>query len=70
MRNLLVVCNPSRKDAISAAIELQKSLSPSFEIFTISDVEILGIKKVKIKDLPEIEVAIVLGGRRDNFKSC
>lgn len=62
MRNLLVVCNPSRKDAISAAIELQKSLSPSFEIFTISDVEISGIKKVKIKDLPEIEVAIVLGG--------
>jgi NAD+ kinase len=62
MRNLLVVCNPSRKDAISAAIELQKSLSPSFEIFTISDVEILGIKKVKINDLPEIEVAIVLGG--------
>jgi NAD+ kinase len=62
MLNLLVVCNPSRKDAISAAIELQKSLSPSFEIFTISDVEILGIKKVKIKDLPEIEVAIVLGG--------
>lgn len=62
MRNLLVVCNPSRKDAISAAIELQKSLSPSFEIFTISDVEISGIKKVKIKDLPEIEAAIVLGG--------
>jgi NAD+ kinase len=62
MRNLLVVCNPSRKDAISAAIDLQKSLSPSFEIFTISDVEISGIKKVKINDLPEIEVAIVLGG--------
>jgi NAD+ kinase len=62
MRNLLVVCNPSRKDAISAAIELQKSLSPSFEIFTISDLEISGIKKVKINDLPEIEVAIVLGG--------
>jgi NAD+ kinase len=62
MRNLLVVCNPSRKDAISAAIELQKSLSPSFEIFTISDAEISGIKKVKINDLPEIEVAIVLGG--------
>jgi NAD+ kinase len=62
MRNLLVVCNPSRKDAISAAIELQKSLSSSFEIFTISDVEISGIRKVKINDLPEIEVAIVLGG--------
>jgi len=62
MRNLLVVCNPSRKDAVSAAIELQKSLSSSFEIFTISDVEIAGIKKVKISDLPEIEVAIILGG--------
>ena len=62
MRNLLVVCNPSRKDAISAAIELQSALSSSFEIFTISDVEISGIKKVKIVDLPEIEVAVVLGG--------
>jgi NAD+ kinase len=62
MRNLLVVCNPSRKDAISAAIELQSTLSSSFEIFTISDVEISGIKKVKINDLPEIEVAVVLGG--------
>lgn len=62
MRNLLVVCNPSRKDAVSAAIELQKSLSSSFEIFTISDVEIAGIKKVKVSDLPEIEVAIILGG--------
>ena len=62
MRNLLVVCNPSRKDAISAAIELQAALSSSFEIFTISDVEISGIKKVKINDLPEFEVAVVLGG--------
>ncbi|CAB4574274.1 MAG: NAD kinase [Actinobacteria bacterium] len=62
MRNLLVVCNPSRKDAIRAAIELQSTLSSSFEIFTISDVEISGIKKVKINDLPEIEVAVVLGG--------
>jgi NAD+ kinase len=62
MRNLLVVCNPSRKDAISAVIELQSALSSSFEIFTISDVEISGIKKVMINDLPEIEVAVVLGG--------
>jgi NAD+ kinase len=62
IRNLLVVCNPSRKDAIRAAIELQSTLSSSFEIFTISDVEISGIKKAKIIDLPEIEVAVVLGG--------
>ena len=62
MRNLLIVCNPSRKDAVAAAVQLQESLSKTFDIFTISDVEITGIKKVKISDLPEIEVGIVLGG--------
>lgn len=62
MRNLLIVCNPSRKDAVAAAIQLQGSLANSFDIFTISDVEISGIKKVRILDLPEIEVGIVLGG--------
>jgi NAD+ kinase len=62
MRNLLIVCNPSRKDAVAAAAQLQESLSRTFDIFTISDVEIAGIEKVKISDLPEIEVGIVLGG--------
>jgi NAD+ kinase len=62
MRNLLIVCNPSRKDAVATAVQLQESLSRTFDIFTISDVEIAGIKKVKISDLPEIEVGIVLGG--------
>jgi len=62
MRNLLIVCNPSRKDAVAAAVQLQESLSRTFDIFTISDVEIAGIEKVKISDLPEIEVGIVLGG--------
>ena len=62
MRNLLIVCNPSRKDAVAAAVQLQESLSKTFDIFTISDVEIAGINKVKITDLPEIEVGIVLGG--------
>jgi NAD+ kinase len=62
MRNLLIVCNPSRKDAVAAAVQLQESLSKTFDIFTISDVEIAGINKVKIADLPEIEVGIVLGG--------
>jgi NAD+ kinase len=62
MRNLLIVCNPSRRDAVAAAVQLQESLSKTFDIFTISDVEIAGINKVKISDLPEIEVCIVLGG--------
>ena len=61
-RNLLIVCNPSRKDAVAAAVQLQGSLANTFDIFTISDIEISGIKKVKISDLPEIEVGIVLGG--------
>lgn len=61
-RNLLIVCNPSRKDAVAAAVQLEASLSKTFDIFTISDIEISGIKKLKISDLPEIEVGIVLGG--------
>jgi NAD+ kinase len=62
MRNLLIVCNPSRNDAVSAAVELQKALESTFNMYTISDVEISGIKNVTISNLPEVEVAIVLGG--------
>jgi NAD+ kinase len=62
MRSLLVVCNPSRKDAVSAAVELQKAFESTFDLYTISDVEINGIKNVSIADLPEVEVAVILGG--------
>lgn len=62
MRNLLIVCNPSRNDAVSAAVELQKALESTFNMYTISDVEINGIENVSISNLPEVEVAIVLGG--------
>jgi NAD+ kinase len=61
-RNLLIVCNPSRKDAVAAAVQLEASLSKTFDVFTISDIDISGIKKLKISDLPDIEVGIVLGG--------
>ena len=61
-RNLLIVCNPSRKDAVAAAVQLEASLSKTFDVFTISDIDIFGIKKLEISDLPEIEVGIVLGG--------
>jgi NAD+ kinase len=61
-RNLLIVCNPSRNDAVAAAVQLEASLSKTFDVFTISDIDISGIKKLKISDLPEIEVGIVLGG--------
>jgi NAD+ kinase len=62
MRNLLIVCNPSRADAIVAAIELQQNLASTFGIYTISDVDIAGITKSSLSDLPQLEVAIVLGG--------
>ena len=62
MRNLLIVCNPSRADAIAAAIELQQDLASTFGIYTISDVDIPGITKSSLTGLPQLEVAIVLGG--------
>lgn len=62
MRNLLIVCNPSRVDAVVAAVELQQNLASTFGIYTISDVEIPGIIKTTIADLPDLEVAVVLGG--------
>jgi NAD+ kinase len=62
MRNLLIVCNPARVDAVVAAVELQQNLASTFGIFTISDVEIPGIIKSTLSDLPPLEVAVVLGG--------
>jgi len=61
-RNLLIVCNPGRVDAVVAAVELQQNLASTFGIYTISDVEIPGIIKSTFADLPELEVAVVLGG--------
>jgi NAD+ kinase len=62
MRNLLVVCNPGRVDAVVAAVELQQNLASTFAIYTISDVNIPGMTKSTLADLPPIEVAVVLGG--------
>ena len=62
MRNLLVVCNPGRTAAVVAAAELQQSLASVFVIYTISDVDIPGVIRSSITDLPELEVAVVLGG--------
>jgi NAD+ kinase len=62
MRNLLIVCNPGRVDAVVAAVELQQNLASTFGIYTISDVNIPGVIRSNIADLPEIEAAVVLGG--------
>jgi NAD+ kinase len=62
MRNLLIVCNPSRADAVAAAIELQENLASIFNMYTISEITIPGINKSTLAQLPELEVAVVLGG--------
>ena len=56
MRNILIVCNPSREDAIAAAVELQHNLASTFGIYTISDVEIPGVMKTTVTDLSLIHI--------------
>jgi NAD+ kinase len=63
IRSVAFLVNPSRPEAISAADELAPLLfSAGFSLYTISDIDIEGIKKVAAADLPEIELAVVLGG--------
>ena len=63
IRNLAFLINPSRPEAIKAAGELTPLLSAAgFTLYTVSDVSIDGVKKVLATELPEIEVAVVLGG--------
>lgn len=62
-RSLAFLINPSRPEAIKAAGELAPLLSSAgFNLFTVSDVSIDGIMKADAAELPEIEVAVVLGG--------
>jgi NAD+ kinase len=63
IRSCAFLVNPSRPEAIAAARELAPLLfSAGFSLYTISDVSIEGIKKVSVEDLPDIEIAVVLGG--------
>jgi len=62
-RNLAFLINPSRPEALKAAGELTPLLSSAgFSLYTVSDVAIDGIKKVSAAELPELEIAVVLGG--------
>jgi NAD+ kinase len=63
IRSAALVISPSRAEAIAAAQELAPLLySAGFSLYTTSDVSLEGIKKVSPEDLPEIEIAVVLGG--------
>ena len=63
MRNLLLVCNPSRPQAVEAAQKLAKDFKDAgFQLFTISDIAIAGVTNCSVDALPTLEVGIVLGG--------
>ncbi len=62
-RNILIVCNPSRPEAVEAAHSLaEKFQAEGFSLFTVSDVAINGVIACDAQSLPELEIAIVLGG--------
>jgi len=62
-RSLAVLVNPSRSEAITAASELVPLLtSAGFSLFTISDISIPSVTSVSATELPDIELAVVLGG--------
>jgi NAD+ kinase len=62
-RKILFAVNPSREEAVSTATELSSLLSQAgFELFTASDVSIAGIHNCSPDDLPDLELAVVLGG--------
>ena len=62
-RSLALLVNPSRSEAIAAATELVPLLtSAGFSLFTISDISIPSVTNVAATDLPDIELAVVLGG--------
>jgi len=62
-RSLALLVNPSRSEAIAAASELVPLLTAAgFSLFTISDISIPSVTNVAATDLPDIELAVVLGG--------
>ena len=62
-RRAIIFVNPSRSEAVTAAIELSSLLiNEGFHLFTSSDVSIDGVTNMPLDTLLDIEIAIVLGG--------
>lgn len=62
-RKAILVINATRPEAVKAATTLTNFLVKNdFELFTSSAVEIAGVKTVRVDQLPESEIVIVLGG--------
>lgn len=63
MRNILLVCNPSRPEALEAAQKIADELPRiDFNVVTISDISLNDVTNCTISNLPELEVGVVLGG--------
>ena len=62
-RAAVLVVNPSRVEAVEAATVLAGLLiTANFELFSISEVAIEGVTNCAVDKLPEVEIAVVLGG--------
>jgi len=62
-RAAVLVVNPSRAEAVEAASVLADLLlKADFDLFTISDVSIIGVTNSAADNLPVVEIAVVLGG--------
>ena len=62
-RAAVLVVNPSRAEAVEAASALARLLlKANFDLFTISDVSIDGVSNCASDKLPDVEIAVVLGG--------
>jgi NAD+ kinase len=62
-RKAILVINATRPEAVQAATTLSTLLAKAeFELFTCSVVEIPGVRRVTLDQLPVSEIVIVLGG--------
>ena len=62
-RAAVLVINPARTEAVEAANVLADLLlKADFDLFTVSDVSINGVLNSAVENLPEVEIAVVLGG--------
>ncbi len=62
-RKAILVINATRSEAVDAATTLVSLLSiENFELATASAVDIEGLTRTTVEDLPDSEIVIVLGG--------
>lgn len=62
-RSILFIVNPNRADATDAVLQLAEQFSSAgFSLYTTSDTELDGLAPVTDGVLPQVEIAIVLGG--------